>query len=99
MRGTIAKPPVRFGVLAGIVDVDAVERGGEAVGIALAPLLAVGDDVEAGALLVADGEQRGVVLRALRAARARPATGRARAPAAASASARLARSISQSGCG
>ena len=39
------------------------ERGGEAVGVALAPHLAVGDDVEPGALLVADGEQRGVVLR------------------------------------
>ena len=48
---------------AGIVDVDALERGGEAVGIAFAPLLAVGDDVEAGALLVADGDERGVVLR------------------------------------
>ena len=48
---------------AGIVDVDAFERGGEAVGIALAPHLAVGDDVEAGALLVADREQRGIVLR------------------------------------
>ena len=50
---------------AGIVDVDAFERGGEAVGIAFAPHLAVGDDVEAGALLVADGEQRGVILRLL----------------------------------
>jgi hypothetical protein len=48
---------------AGIVDVDAFERGREAVGIALAPHLAVGDDVEAGALLIADGEQRRVVLR------------------------------------
>ena len=42
---------------AGIVDVDAVERGGEAVRVALAPHLAVGDDVEPGALLVADGER------------------------------------------
>ena len=50
---------------AGIVDVDAFERGGEAVGVAFAPLLAVGDDVEAGALLVADGDERGVVLRLL----------------------------------
>ncbi len=48
---------------AGIVDVDAFERGGEAVGVALAPHLAVGDDVEAGALLVVDGEQGCVVLR------------------------------------
>ena len=50
---------------AGIVDVDAVERGGEAVGIALAAHLAVGDDVEADLLLVADRQQRGVVLRLL----------------------------------
>ena len=48
---------------AGIVDIDAVERRGEAVGVALAAHLAVGDDVEAGALLVADGDQCGVVLR------------------------------------
>ena len=34
---------------AGIVDVDAFERGREAVGIAFAPHLAVGDDVEPGA--------------------------------------------------
>jgi hypothetical protein len=37
-----------------IVDVDALERRGEAVGVALAPHFAVGDDIEAGALLVAD---------------------------------------------
>ena len=46
-----------------IVDVDAFERGGEAVGVALAPDLAVGDDVEPGLLLRPDGEQRRVVLR------------------------------------
>src|SRR5436190_11831250 len=46
-----------------IVDIDAFERRGEAVGVALAADLAVGDDVEAGLLLRADGEQRGVVLR------------------------------------
>ena len=50
---------------AGIVDVDAVERGGEAVGVAFAADLAVGDDVEPGPLLVANGEQRRVVLRLL----------------------------------
>ena len=50
---------------AGIFDVDAVERGGETVGIAFAALFAVADDVEPGALLVADGEDRGVVLRRL----------------------------------
>ena len=47
---------------AGIVDVDAFERGGEAVGVALAPHFAVGDDVEPGALLGADGDERRVVL-------------------------------------
>src|SRR5262249_24073043 len=47
----------------GIVDIDAVERGGETVGIALAPLLAVTDDIEPGAFLIADGEDGGVVLR------------------------------------
>jgi len=59
------KPAGTVGSLAGIVEIDARERGGEAVGIALAALLAVGDDVEPGALLIADGEQRGVVLRAV----------------------------------
>ena len=48
---------------AGIVDVDAFERGREAVGVAFAPHFAVGDDVESGALLVVDREQRRVVLR------------------------------------
>ena len=48
---------------AGVVDVDAGERGGDAVRVALAPDLAVRDDVHAGALLVADGEQRRIVLR------------------------------------
>src|SRR5205809_7535760 len=48
---------------AGMVDIDAFERGGEAVGIAFAPDLAVGDDVEASPLLRPDREQRGVALR------------------------------------
>ena len=48
---------------AGIVDVDTLQCGREAVGIALAPHLSVGDDVEAGALLVMDRKQRGVILR------------------------------------
>ena len=46
-----------------LVVVDAVERGGEAVGVAFPAHLAVGDDVDAGALHVADRQQRGVVLR------------------------------------
>ena len=49
----------------GLLDVDALERRGEVVGVAFAAHLAVGDDVDAGALHVADGEQRGVVLRLL----------------------------------
>ncbi len=51
------------GDLRRVVAVRAVERGGEPVGVALAADLAVGDHVDAGALLVADREQRGVVLR------------------------------------
>ena len=46
-----------------VVDVDAVERGGEVVGVALAADLAVGDEVEARALLGPDGHLGGVVLR------------------------------------
>src|SRR5262249_7415117 len=51
--------------LAGIVEIDTVERRGKAVGITLPALFAVGDDVESGALLIADREQSGVVLRRL----------------------------------
>ena len=50
---------------AGVVEIDAFERGREAVRVALAPNLAVGDDVEAGVLLRADREQSRVVLRLL----------------------------------
>ena len=46
-----------------VVEIDAFERRGETVGIALAAHLAVGDDVEAGLLLRFDGEDGGVVLR------------------------------------
>src|SRR3989449_6889826 len=48
---------------AGIVGVHAFERGGETIGVALAPDLAVGDDVQARFLLGADREQRRVFLR------------------------------------
>ncbi len=51
--------------LAGIVQVDAVQRGGEVVGVALAANLAVRHDVQAGALLVLDGDARGIILRFL----------------------------------
>ena len=50
---------------AGVVDVHAVERGGEPVRIALAPDLAVAHDVDAGSLHVADGDHGGIVLRLL----------------------------------
>ena len=46
-----------------IVDVDALERRGEPVRIALAADLAVGDRVDAGQLHLADGDEGGVVLR------------------------------------
>ena len=48
---------------AGIVDVDALERGREAVRIALAADFAVGHDVEPGPLLRLDRDDRRVVLR------------------------------------
>src|SRR5690606_15481693 len=47
----------------GALDVDAVEGGREAVRIAFATDLAIGDHVDARALHVADREQRRVVLR------------------------------------
>lgn len=47
---------------AGVVGVNSFERRGETVGIAFAPLLAVGDNIEAGALLIADGDERRLVL-------------------------------------
>ena len=62
-RGTPTVRPARLVMVAGVVVVDAVERGGEAVGVAFPAHLAVGDDVDAGALHVADRQQRGVVLR------------------------------------
>jgi hypothetical protein len=46
----------------GIAGVDPLQRGGEAVGITLAPDLAVGHDVDAGALHVADRNDGGVIL-------------------------------------
>ena len=60
------------GNLCRVLAVHALERGGETVGVALAAHLAVGDDVDAGALLVADREQCGVVLRLLEPGRLDP---------------------------
>src|SRR5690606_3206708 len=51
--------------LAVTLAVDPVERVREAVRVALAADLAVGDDVDSGALLVADRDDRRVVLRLL----------------------------------
>ena len=47
---------------AGVVEVDAIQGGGEAIGVALAPDLAVGEDVQAGLLLRLDRCDGGVVL-------------------------------------
>ncbi len=47
---------------AGIVDVDTFKRGREPVGIAFAAHLAIGDDIETGALLIANCNQGGIVL-------------------------------------
>jgi len=46
-----------------VVDVDAVERVGEAVGIAFAAHLPIADDVDACALLIAERHERRGVLR------------------------------------
>jgi hypothetical protein len=55
-----------------VVDVDAGERGREPVRVALAALLAVGDDVEPRPLLVSDRDQRGVILGLLQVLRVDP---------------------------
>ncbi len=47
---------------AGIVEVDAFERRREAIEVAFAPHLAVADDVDAGALLIVNRDQRRIVL-------------------------------------
>ncbi len=45
-----------------MLKVDPRQRVGEVVGVALAPDLAVGDDVQPGVLLVADRQRHAVVL-------------------------------------
>ena len=89
--------PARLDDHPGRLDVDPLERADEAVGVALAAHLAVRDDVDAGALHVADGVERGGVLRL-------PAAPPAAAPEVGHAHARHglrqpSRSISESGCG
>ncbi len=61
-RGTTSRLPVR---LPGPLGIDAGERVREAVGVALAAHLAVGDDVDARAFHIADRQKRRVVLRLL----------------------------------
>ena len=46
-----------------IIQVDPIERGGEAIRIALAADLPIGNDIEPGVFLRLDGHQRGIVLR------------------------------------
>ncbi len=55
-----------------VVDVDAVERGGETIRVALAAHLAIGDDVQSGAFLIDDGKDGGVVLSLLQPLRSDP---------------------------
>ncbi len=50
---------------AGVLDVHALERRRETIGIALAPHFAIRDDVDAGAFLVADRQDGRIVLRLL----------------------------------
>src|SRR5262249_25371062 len=49
--------------LSGLGGVDALQRRGEAVGVAFAANFPVADDIDAGALHIADGKQGGIVLR------------------------------------
>ena len=53
--------PVERG--AWIVDIDPLERSSEAIRVAFATLLPVRDDIEPGTLLVANSENRCIVLR------------------------------------
>jgi len=43
-----------------VVDVNALQCGGDAIGIALTPNFTVGDDVQTGIFLGADGQQGGI---------------------------------------
>ena len=83
---------------AGLVEVDAVERGREAVRVALPAHLAVGDHVDAGALHVLHGEPGRVVLGLLEVRLGHPPELRARTRGGSRSPSRS-RSISQSGCG
>ena len=47
----------------GMIDVHAFVRRGEPIRVAFAPSLAIGNDIEAGAFLVPDCQDRRVVLR------------------------------------
>jgi hypothetical protein len=62
MRGTAWGLPDAVDGGAGGDGIHAVQRGGELVEVALAPLLAIGDDVDVGGLHVGHREADGVVL-------------------------------------
>ena len=98
MRGTMAKPPVRFEVLPGLSMSTPSSAVAKRLGSSPSAALAVGDDVEAGAFLVADRKQRRIVLRRFKLLGRDPPQSRARTRGGICL-ARLARSISQSGCG
>jgi hypothetical protein len=57
------RPPISVDHGARVLDVDAIECRGKTIGIAFPPLFAIGDDIKPGALLIADRQNRGVVLR------------------------------------
>src|SRR5581483_5646022 len=46
----------------GVVEVDALESGGEAIRVALAPDFPIGDEIESGVLLCLDRHDGGIVL-------------------------------------
>ena len=51
-----------IGRLSRVIEIDAVERGGKAIGVALPTLLTVADNIDPGAFLIANGEKGGIVL-------------------------------------
>src|ERR1700719_3334966 len=51
-----------IGRLSRVVEIDSIERGGKTIGVALPTLLTVADNVDPGALLIANGETGGIVL-------------------------------------
>src|SRR5262249_11482097 len=62
MRGTGFGCPDRSRAVPGLSISTPSKRGSEAVGITFAALLSVGDDIQAGTLLVTDREKRCIIL-------------------------------------